>query len=427
MKYFDGTTSDVINAIAPMLTERIPEATSENLGVIGDIILGNANIANQFLNALVNRIAGVVLKDNLFQNPLSFFKQATLRYGDIIEEIFVAVANAHEYDPRIAEDEVYKREIPNVSTFFHQMNSKLFYKVTIQNDDLAKAFTSENGMQNLIAKIVDSLYSGANYDELIQTKNIFSAARGGFFYITTDAPSKSTIEDITTQIKSASNLLPFMSDKYNASGVLSFTPKSRQILLVRTDVDAIMDVSSLAVAFNMDKREFMGRKILVDDFGEGNESVYAILCDEEFLMIRDNLTKFTEQYNAQGLSWNYFFHRWATYSASPFAGVIAFTTETIEPVTEIAIDLPELGATLRAGDDMLLTATITPSDATITSVRWKVASTELDSGTYITAGGYLRIGKHQSADVVVTAEAMGGEDVSATATWSSGTITPDSE
>lgn len=420
MKYFDGTTSDVINAVSSVMTERLPTATANNLQEIGDIVLNNVQIANQFLNALVNRIAGVVLRDNLFNNPLSFFKQATLRYGDIIEEVFVAVANAHEYDPRIAEDEVYKREIPNVSTFFHQMNSKLFYKVTIQQDDLARAFTGEQGMQNLIAKIVDSLYSGANYDEFTQMKNVFSAARTGFFYIKTDDPSKITIEDITTQIKAASNLMPFMSENYNATGVLTFTPKNRQILLVRTDVDAIMDVSSLAVAFNMDKREFMGRKILVDNFGDGNEDVYAILCDEEFLMIRENMTKFTEQFNAQGVYWNYFFHRWSTYSASPFAGCIAFTTADIVAPTAIAIDQDD--ATVPAGSDILLTATITPSNATCKSVKWSIASTDLDTGTYITSGGFLRIGKHQTADVVITASAMGGDDVTGTATWSNGTI-----
>ena len=236
----------------------------------------------------------------------------------------------------------------------------------------------------------------------------------------TDAPGKATIEDITTQIKATSNLLPFMSENYNATGVLTFTPKSRQILLVRTDVDAVMDVSSLAVAFNMDKREFMGRKILVDNFGAGNEDVYAILCDEEFLLVRENNVKFTEQFNAQGIFWNYFLHRWETFSASPFAACVAFTTGTIVPVTKIEID--QVGQTLAAGQDMLLTATITPLNATTDTVKWSADSTDKDSGTYITAGGYLRIGAHQTADVIITAKAMGGNNVVASAKWSNGTI-----
>ena len=214
--------------------------------------------------------------------------------------------------------------------------------------------------------------------------------------------------------------MPFMSENYNATGVKTFTPKSRQILLVRTDIDAVMDVSSLAVAFNMDKREFMGRKILVDNFGEGNEDVYAILCDEEFLLVRENMTKFTEAYNGQNLAWNYFFHRWETFSASPFAGVVAFTTGDITLPTAIAIN--EIGQALPAGNDLLLTATLTPTTATCKSVKWSLDSTEKDSGTYITAGGYLRIGKHQRADVIITAKALGGDNVTATAKWSNGQI-----
>ena len=56
MKYFDGTTSAVINAIAPQLSVRIPEATAANLQEIGDLILSQRQLTNEFLNALVNRI-----------------------------------------------------------------------------------------------------------------------------------------------------------------------------------------------------------------------------------------------------------------------------------------------------------------------------------------------------------------------------------
>ena len=99
---------------------------------------------------------------------------------------------------------------------------------------------------------------------------------------------------------------------------------------------------------------------------------------------------------------------------------MAFTTGTIVPVTKIEID--QVGQTLAAGQDMLLTATITPLNATTDTVKWSVDSTDKDSGTYITAGGYLRIGAHQTADVIITAKAMGGNNVVASAKWSNGTI-----
>ena len=166
-KVFDATSSAVINAIAPALSERIPTATATNLAEIGQYILNNKALANQFLNVLVNRIARVIITSRLYENPLAVFKKGTEKYGDIVEEIFVNVANAHEFDPQVAENEVYKRVIPDIGAVYHQMNSQLFYKATISEEQLEKAFVSEQGMRTLIAGIVDSLYSGANYDEFI--------------------------------------------------------------------------------------------------------------------------------------------------------------------------------------------------------------------------------------------------------------------
>ena len=156
-KVFDASSSAVINALAPYLSERIPQATAENLNEVSKIILSSADLQNQFLNVLVNRICRVIITSRLYENPLRSFKKGTEKYGDIVEEIFVNIANAHEYDPLIAESEVYKREIPDVGAVFHKMNSRLFYKTTIQQEDLAKAFVSESGMRSLIAKVVDAL------------------------------------------------------------------------------------------------------------------------------------------------------------------------------------------------------------------------------------------------------------------------------
>ena len=41
-------------------------------------------------------------------------------------------------------------------------------------------------------------------------------------------------------------------------------------------------------------------------------------------MIFDNLQNFTENYNGQGLYWNYFYHVWKTFSTSPYANAVLF-------------------------------------------------------------------------------------------------------
>lgn len=416
-KIFDATTSAVINAIAPSLSERIPTATAENLADIGQYILNNKSLANQFLNVLVNRIARVIITSRLYENPLAAFKKGTEKYGDIIEEIFVNIANAHEYNPQIAENEVYKRVIPDVGAVFHRTNSQLFYKATIQEESLEKAFTSEQGMRTLIAGIVDSLYSGANYDEFVAMKNIFAESADEMFYIKTDAPSVANIHNIVTNIKSASNLMEFMSNQYNAAGVMNYTPKSRQVLLIRADIDAIMDVNVLAAAFNMDKAEFMGRKVLVDNFGAENPDVYAVLCDDEFLMVVNTLDKFTEQYNAQGLYWNYFWHVWRVFSRSPFSNCIAFTSGTIVAAT--AVSITNTSGTYAKGTDLQMTAAVAPATATNKNVRWTLEGAEAD--TYISATGMVHFGTAQTGTLTIKATLVADPTKTDTCTWNPAT------
>lgn len=106
----------------------------------------------------------------MWDNPWSVFKKGRLEFGETVEEIFVNLAKPHSFDPATAEKEVYKREIPDVRAAFHSMDFQKFYKVTISNDQLRQSFLSWNGITDLIAKIVDSLYTGMRYDEYVTMK-----------------------------------------------------------------------------------------------------------------------------------------------------------------------------------------------------------------------------------------------------------------
>ena len=44
------------------------------------------------------------------------------------------------------------------------MNTRVMYPVTIQDEDLKQAFLPIDGVQDLIAKIVDSVYTAAEQD-----------------------------------------------------------------------------------------------------------------------------------------------------------------------------------------------------------------------------------------------------------------------
>ena len=166
-----ATSVDILNAIrnnaSANYRDYVPTAdlSQESIREIGAIIMNYEALQNEFLTALINRIGLVLITSKMYTNPLAVFKKGTLEFGETVEEIFVELAKGVEYDPETAESEVFKRVVPDVRAAFHIMNYQKFYKTTIQQESLRQAFLSWTGITDLIAKIVDSMYSGAAYDE----------------------------------------------------------------------------------------------------------------------------------------------------------------------------------------------------------------------------------------------------------------------
>lgn len=339
----------------------------ESVRTIGAIIMDYPALQNEFLNALVNRIGRVMLTSKMYSNPIAFFKKGVLEYGESIEEIFVNIAKVQEFNPEIAEQEVFKRVVPDVRAAFHIMNYQKFYKATVTQEQLKQAFLSWDGVTDLIARIVDSMYTGANYDEFLVMKYLLARhiLDGRVYPVTVPTVNAENAKAIVTTVKGMSNKLTFMNSEYNPAAVRTFTEKTDQYMIVNSVFDATMDVNVLASAFNMDKAEFLGHRVLIDGFGDldvarlgeifagdptYNEpsqdeltvlnAIPAVIVDKDWFMVFDMLTQFTEQYNGQGLYWNYFYHVWKTFSVSPFANSVLFvpgtpsvTSVTVSPTT----------------------------------------------------------------------------------------------
>ncbi len=318
---------------SPSFQDRIPVATQKTLEDIGENILNYQPDKNEFINTLVNRIGLVLVKGRMYTNPLKPFKKGMLEWGEVIEEIFSSIVKAKEYDPLTAESELFKREIPNVDSTFHKINSRVFYKTTVQSDSLKMAFTSSTGFSDLISKIVEELYSSMEVDEFLEMKNIITEdykANNIKTVEVTPITDRDSADNFCTIVKEWSNNLTFMNDTYSLSKKPTFTPKDKQILIMNTNTDANVDVRSLATAFNLDYVNFMGQRVLVDNFGEGAENVVAMLVDKDYFLIYDTKLEMGEIYNPQGLYWNYTLHKWSVFSRSPYANAIAFVVNTNE-------------------------------------------------------------------------------------------------
>ena len=153
------------------------------------------------------------------------------------------------------------------------MNYQKYYKATISNDQLRQAFLSWQGISDLIAKIVDAMYTGANYDEF-QTMKYMLARHildGHMYPVEIPTVETANMKSIVSVVKGVSNKFTFLSTNYNLAGVQTYTAKNDQYMLINSQFDATMDVEVLASAFNMDKAEFAGKRVATTIVGH---SVY---------------------------------------------------------------------------------------------------------------------------------------------------------
>lgn len=384
----NASTIDILNVIRQNASlayqASVPAITQEQeIPKVGEVLYGYPALANEFINALVNRIALVRVTSANFNNPYSRLKKGYLEYGETVEEIFTNIAKVFSFSEEKAEARELKRYLPDVRSAFHAVNWKVIYPVTIEEESLRQAFLSLEGVTDLIADIVDTVYTAAEYDEFLLFKYlIIKAVNSGKMYPV--SVNVSDIKNAGIAFRGTSNLVQFMSSKYNEAGVQTTTPRARQVCFLDAMFDAQYDVNVLASAFNMSMAEFQGSRFLIDDFttfdnarwdvirseSTGLESVTStelgvmadvvgVFVDENWFQIYDNMSKFTEKYVAAGLRWNYFYHNWKTISTSPFSNAIVFVKSTASLGTPTAVVYTIQSKDVDAAGNTVLNMTLT--------------------------------------------------------------------
>ena len=353
MSTLNASTVDILNTIranaSSAYQNQVPEITkATEIPAVGDVLFGYPALANEFISALVNRIALVRVNSVTFNNEYAELKKGFLQMGETVEEVFINLTKAREFSPEKAAARELKRSLPDVRSAFHAINWKVQYPMTIQYEDLRQAFTSPDGVTDLIAKLVASLNRSAEYDEYLLFKYLMIKAvtKGKMAVVELAAGNN---KDAAAKFRGISNKLTFVSPSYNASGVHTNSPRNDQYLFMDSTYNGEFDVDVLAAAFNMERADFLGHLKLVDDWSTFDNDrfdvirancdmieevtqdelalmahVKAILVDKEWFQVYDNLATMSEANVASGLYWNYFYNVWKTVSSSPFSNAIAF-------------------------------------------------------------------------------------------------------
>lgn len=405
---------------------------------IGELLYNNINLSNQFIPALLNGVAVKMLQSRYWVDPWVGTEKGKLDYGEFIEEVFIRLAKPHSFNQERAEQEVFKREIPNVMTAFHALNYQKFYKQTISNEELRMAFQSWTELTRFIADIIQNMFTSANYD-VFQTK-LYMIARAiitGSIGVTQvgNITNKETAEDAVAMARTLSLNMLQLSPKYNYFKVPNFTPLEDQVIIINNSAAGRIDVSVLAADFNMDKAEFLTvHRLAVTSFGDldierlaelysGDPSYVEIsedelkaldeipfaIFDRNWFQIYDYFNGVTNIYNPEGLYWNYDYHVWKVFGVSPFANAQVFGTTT-PAIVSVTVNPSAL--TITAGQSAQVSANVTTTGFAPQTVTWS-SDTE---GITVSQNGVIKVAYNVASGTSATITATSTFDSTKTGT-----------
>lgn len=365
----------------------VPEILPDtDIGSFSASIVADQTIANEFMSRLIKRIVYTQIENKRFRNKLKMLEGDRMPLGAIGQEIYINPAKGRRFNVDDFAGLLAKYDA-DIKVQYPAVNTDIQYPVTITREKLRSAFVSWNDLNDFVSGISNSLYNGAYIDEYRFTKNLVGNA-----YRTNSVQMQtvSAVSDETTGkafVKALRNAyLDFQepSARNNAwekvggygKAVVTWSNPEDIVLLIRNDILTNIDVDVLASAFNMDRTNFLGRVLSVDNFDkydeEGNKTfdgsaILALVADKSWFRIKEQDMALDEFYNANNRTWQMYLNMVKMYNYSVFANakLIVTSLPTVKP-TEIKF-VPNTASVEETGTKELVVVT-TPyqANATIT-------------------------------------------------------------
>lgn len=447
VKAFREGTDNVVmlNAIRKLASSeyqrRIPEATKANIKDTINKLTSNVMTRNEFIDVLINQIGLVLVRSLNWENPLAKFKRGMLTFGDTIEEIQAGLVPAYVYDPDRDEMEraLFGQERPNVQASLHKINRQNYYKITINNDMMRRAFSSDTGLSDLISELMHTPTVSDNHDEFLAMSSLFKEYDDAEGFFRVNVPDITNINTsngdlarvFLKNVRSMASTLGFLSPHYNASGMHAAAKSEDLELFLTPEANASLDVDALAGAFNVDRANVQNRITIIPKENLRVPGLQAVLTTKDFFVVADSLYETRQQPNPVGLYDNYFLHHHQVLSVSRFVPAVAFTTEPgtvieiadtpVSDVTPIVVKARDLTTTVTEVErgetyQVLGSAVTTPEGGYNDAVILTLSGNE-SPRTYVTQTGTLHVGLDETGEqLVITATAVDDADFTETAT-----------
>lgn len=371
-------SSDIYHQYMPVITE------DTDISAFGQPILQYQVVQNEFMSALINRIAATQFEVKYFNNPLRILEGDRVPFGHAVQDIAVNKIAGRKFN---VEDfaGLLARYEADVKVQYLEVNSDIQYPVTITRSKLQKAFLSWDNLNSFIDEITNEMYNSAYIDEYNQVRELVTEA---YLNNRVQIETVSAVSDADTAAafteKARELFLNFQapSTAYNAWSkvggagrpVVTWTNPEDIIIIIKNSVRAKLDVAQLAAAFNVEYAQLLGQIISVPDWDVYNDdgtkhsdgsAIVGIICDKSFFKIREQDRDFSEFWNPNNRTWNLYLNIVKMYATSLFANAVVFATSApVVPAT--AITPAATTATVVEGNKVTVPFTLTPYQATTT-------------------------------------------------------------
>ena len=286
---------------------------------------------NAFISTLTNRIGKAVFFDKVFNNPYKMLHKGMLPYGKSVEQLFTEMAeqknfSEHFTNSTTSEGDLIKPLAPSVKLDYITQNYEYKFKTSISDEQLRGAFQSEFGLSELISHVVDSLLSSVQYSEYVDMKELINTT---LLADMVTANCTVTVENSPTAIAKAirtySSKLTFPSTTYNIANVRNWSKKEDLVFFTTPEIQAELDVSLLAMAFNVSMADVNVRTIIIDELPNttGGKKVLGILADKDLIQCYDTINTTATFYNGEQMTTNYFAHKHGIMAGCKFAQALA--------------------------------------------------------------------------------------------------------
>jgi len=426
--------------------QRVPDVTQHGIAQVSEFLFKpmNKKYLNEFMSIFVNRIAGEVVHQREFLNPIKR-KREDILFGTTIQEIGLDFIKAHafkdDWGHRVDDiTNLLKVYRPDGQVAYHSVNRYDQYPISINRMELRAAFTGEYGLNQLASAIMQVPYNSAEYDEYGIYKQLIAEHeyRHGFYKHQCAYPvDESTGKTFLRALRAYADKITVPTRLYNANDATIPVWVNRDelpsmVLYIEADAKASLDVDTLSSVFQLDKAEVQYRIQFIDSIPI--PGAFALLTTDDFWMCADYDVSNDSFYNPQTKTETWYYTVIGMYSTSPFVPAILFTTEagTVNATIEQAVTgltiTPATANVVPGGQIALvtnLTGTLTADPATFLmpptlevapdaclydlsasiTISDETSDVQLDIDTYVDRFGILHVGTTVPVGTVITVTA----------------------